>query len=114
MRPTTDDLIFFVPSKERDPEGSKLRRLLHAHIACGEVHEVRQWLLRAVILMTVPVWILARWPSSLPDRVRSVALASWVVGSAAVAVALILELWCRHLRSRYLQDLGVSTVKGDA
>ena len=104
------DFIYFRPRTERDPDGSKLRELLHAYVACAEIQELRAYLLPFVIVAAVPVWIVACRPASLPGGVRVLALAIWAIGAVAVTVAGILEWWCRRRVSRCLEELGPAAI----
>jgi hypothetical protein len=108
-----DDLLLFSLSRRRDMDRSTLRRILHAHIACGEAHAVREWLLRALIVAGLPVWAAALQPSRIPPSLRSMAVDLWAVGCVALAIAGIVEWRCRRLRGRYLEELSPSKTEGE-
>src|SRR5262245_7142042 len=108
-----DDLLFFSLSMRRHMDRPALRRILHAHIACGEAHALREWLLRALIVVGLPVWAAALQPSRIPPSLRSMAVDLWAVGCVALAIAALVEWRCRRLRGRYLAELSPSMIEGE-
>src|SRR5262249_54037201 len=104
--------IYFRPRSESDPDGSKLRELLHAHVACAEIQELRAYLLPFVIVAAIPLWIVACRPASFQGGIRVLVLALWAIGAVAVTVARILEWWCRRRVNRCLEELGPAVIVG--
>ena len=108
-----DDSILFALARQRDRDGAKRRRALHAHIACGEFRSAREWLLRVVVATSIPLALVAWWPVALHDRVRGVALLAWGSGFATLILAVLLEWGLRRLRAQLLREISPSTREGD-
>lgn len=99
-----DDLIFVLPPTGTDLDGAKLRRMMHVHIAWLEVRSAREWLLRILVCLSVPVWANAAWPASFPPRLHHVAIETWAASLGCLTLVILVEWWCRRLRYRYLQE----------
>ena len=108
-----DDLILFTLAQRRGHDRLELRRMLHAHITCGEAHEIGEWLLRGMTLISITVWVAALWPQRIPTSLRSLALDLWAAGCLALVVAVIVEQLCRRLRARCLEELSPATTQGE-
>jgi hypothetical protein len=100
-----DDLLLFSLTGKPHLDRSILRRMLHVHIACGEARAVREWLLRALIVIGLPVWAAALQPGRVPTSLRTVSADLWAAGAVAFVMALIVEWWCRRLRRRFLAQI---------
>ena len=100
-----DELLLFSLVGKPNLDRSELCRMLHAHIACGEARAAREWLLRALIVIALPVWITALQPARVPASFRHFSVDLWGAGGVAFVMALILEWWCQRLRRRFLAEI---------
>ena len=87
--------------RERDPDGSKLRRFLEACYMYERMSAARSFSVHLLALVSVFVWLQAGWPSLLPMNVRIFALGLWGM-FFCLALWLSVEewMWCRR-RTRY-------------
>jgi hypothetical protein len=101
-----EDFIVIQPSKERDPDGSKLRDALAAHLALERARAHREFLVYVLGAASVPVWLSATWPRWLPDGFRSPALAAWAICLAGLAIVVVSEWRWYRKRAALLVALG--------
>ena len=80
-----EDLIFALPLKGADLDAAKVRRMMHVHVAWLELRSARDWLLRIVACLSVPVWVNDAWPASFPPRIHHVAIQTIIASVARVA-----------------------------
>ena len=80
-----------------DPDGSKLRVLLEAHYEYEQMSATRSFFIHLLAFASVLVWLGASWPSLLPARVQTFALALWESLFCITAVAGMGE-WIWHYR----------------
>ena len=90
-----------------------LLRMLQAHVVCGDAQAAREWLLRALLVLGLPVWVAALAPTRFPPSLRSMAVDLWAVACVAFAVAMVVESRFRRLRTRFLEELSPSTTWGE-
>jgi hypothetical protein len=90
----------------------KVSRMLHVHIACGELRAARNWILVALTALGVPVWLAALQPALLPATVRRAAVDLWGGGGVLLGLAVLAEWWCRRWRARMMGELLGSSTQG--
>ena len=64
-------------NRERDPDGSKLRKFLEACSEYERMSAARSFSVHLLAIVSVFVWLEAGWPSLLPMDVQIFALGLW-------------------------------------
>jgi hypothetical protein len=98
------DYIVVTLSERRDPDGSKVQRVLTTHFAYERSRTIRNLLVHLLAATSVLVWRQAVWAIRMIPEGRAVALAAWAVAFAGLAVTATSAWHWRWRRGRYLSD----------
>lgn len=103
MHPLGDDLLVFRHDPARDPDGSKFRALLEAHVALQRVRTARERFTGIFLVVTVAstLSLAARGPTWLQVLAR----VSWGFTAFGLAAATVAEWRWRRERTERLEAL---------
>jgi hypothetical protein len=85
------DLLALELSSERDPDGSRLRQALGAHVALQRARASRMVLVHVLAAAGLPVWLMALWPRWASGEARRLVLVLWAWSALMAVVALVRE-----------------------
>ena len=100
-----DEFIVFRVDPERDPDGTKFRALLTAHLAYERARGFRLLLIQVFLVVTLAlgVQLVTRLPS--PHWLEVLLRAAWAIVLVALATTTFSEWRCRAERERCLAEL---------
>jgi hypothetical protein len=99
------DFVEFRFTPERDPDGSRVQRVIAAYYKYERARAVREALAHGLAfasLVSIPCLI---WPDRFPNALRALALAAWAACATGLALASAWEWRCRRKRALCLSDL---------
>jgi hypothetical protein len=101
-------MLEFTVDRNRDPDGSKLRRLLEAQISCERMAAARSLVAHILAITGVVIWLAAIWPDLIPSEVRLFAVAVFG-GNLILALGVGIEeiAWRVRLKRRLKANEGV-------
>ena len=97
-------MLQFTINKERDPADTSLRKMLEAHLIYERMSAAKKFSLHVLAIVSVVVWVGAKWPDLLPPKVLDSTLVLWV-GLLFFAVLAGVQEWLWHRRvARYRSE----------
>jgi hypothetical protein len=92
----SDDLLVLHRAGDADPDGSKLRGVLSAHLAFERARSLREMIVYGLLAVSLPVWIAAARPEWLSAQLKTLALTAWLVTAIGLALAFVSERRWHH------------------
>ncbi len=99
-----DDYIVVTELPGRDPDGSKLRRMLQAQAAMERAGLHRTRMVHLLAWVSAPLALAAARAGAVP-RLRALALAAWVTVAGALAIAAACAWSYGRKRASLMADL---------
>jgi hypothetical protein len=101
-------MLKFTVDKTRDPNGSKLRRLLEAQLSCERMGAARSFLAHLLAVTGAVIWLETIWPNLIRPEIEIFALASFG-GFFLLAMGIVIEevIWRIRLKCRLEANEGV-------
>ncbi|HXU02532.1 MAG TPA: hypothetical protein VN903_16320 [Polyangia bacterium] len=91
-----EDVLVIGTSRQKDPDGSKLRAVLQSHFALERAQSLRDLFVHLLALASLPLGYLAARPAS-GTTLRAITLSGWLTCLAALSVATLAEVrWRRR------------------
>jgi hypothetical protein len=94
------------PSPAADPEGKRLRAVLHAHLELERMRAVRLLLVQLLALLGFPLWLTAAWPRLVPASLQALLLAAWAMVGGATTWAFVAVVRCKRRYARLDAEMG--------
>jgi hypothetical protein len=107
-----DQFVVFSVSRDRDPDGSRLRRSIEAQFALDRARARREFFVYLLAALSVPVWLSAAWPHWVSPDLRAVALAAWVLCLLALLTTVGSEWGWFRRRAALIDQVGPATPAG--
>jgi hypothetical protein len=101
-----EDFIVVRPSRERDPDGSLLRGVLHLHFMIERARHLRVLLVYLLSLLGVPIWLTTALPTRVPQSLRTPSVDAWVICLLGLVLAIVSEWRLRKKCAILLAKLG--------
>jgi hypothetical protein len=94
-------MLEFRVDRNRDPDGSKLQRLLEAQINCERMAAARSFVAHILAITGVVIWLEAIWPGLFASEIQFFALAVFG-GNLFLALGVLIEeiVWRVRLKRR--------------
>jgi hypothetical protein len=86
------EMMRFYVNQSQDPQGLRMREMLHAQFACERMEAFSHLLLYALVLVGAVVWVVAVQPGLLPAWAAQLSEAGW----GAVFVGLLIVIGRGH------------------
>jgi hypothetical protein len=101
-------MLEFTVDRNRDPDGSKLQRVLEAQINCERMVAARSLVAHILAITGLVIWLEAIWPGLLAPEIRSFAVAVFG-GNLILALGIGIEefVWRVRLKRRLKANEGV-------
>ncbi|HYT53724.1 MAG TPA: hypothetical protein VEQ38_03345 [Verrucomicrobiae bacterium] len=101
-------VLEFTIDRNRDPDGSKLHRLLQAQLTCERMGAARSLFAHLLAISGVVIWLEAIWPDLLPPDIRLFVLVVFG-GILFLALRVIIEevIWQVRLKRCLKTNEGV-------
>ena len=101
-----EDVIVVGMSRQKDPDGRKLRGLLQTQFALERAQALRDLFVHLLAAASLPLGYLVARPASARPSLRSVTLAGWLTCLAALAIAVICQARWRRRSAALRDELG--------
>ena len=96
------DYIVVTQLGTRDPDGSKLRRMLQAQAAMERAQRLRTQMGRLLAWLGAPLALVASRPTATMPGLRAAAVAAWATGAGGLVIAALCT-WTYGRRRASLQ-----------
>jgi hypothetical protein len=83
------DYIVVTQLGTRDPDGSKLRRMLQAQAAMERAQRLRSTMGGLLAWLSAPLALVAARPAALLPGLRTAAVAAWAAGAGGLVIAAL-------------------------
>ena len=101
-------MLEFTVDRNRDSDGSKLRRVLEAQISCERMVAARSFVAHILAVTGLVIWLGAIWPGQVAPEIRSFAVALFG-GNLILVLGIGIEefVWRVRLKRRLKANEGV-------
>src|SRR5689334_5486747 len=99
------DFVVVGVSRQRDPDGSKLRGFLQSQLALERAQSFRDLFVHLLAIVSLPLGFLAARSAGSGTGFRSLTLAGWLTCTVALVLAAANEWKYRRRCSALKQDL---------
>jgi hypothetical protein len=101
-----EEVLVVATSRQRDPDGSKLRKLLQIQFALERAQSLRDLFIHLLAAASLPLGWLVAWPAASGARLRSLTLAGWLTCLVGLSIAAAWEGRSRRRSSALRRELG--------
>jgi hypothetical protein len=100
------DFVVVGVSRQKDPDGRKLRGFLRSQLALQRAQSFRDLFVHLLAAVSLPLGFLVAGSASHPTGFRSLTLAGWLTCTVALVLAAVNEWKYRRRCTALKQDLG--------
>lgn len=101
-----EDVLVVGTSRQKDPDGRKLRTLLQTQFALERAQSLRDLFVHLLAAASLPLGYLVARPASGASSLRSITLAGWLTSLVTLSITAVWEGRCRHRSAALREELG--------